>query len=302
MEKTRLRLYANGALAATLLLACGQTSGGSSNENSGGKGGHGATPSSTGGVASGGLKNSGGSPNTASGGLSPTGGVAGNTGGKSPGGAGGTSSGGFSSSGHSNGGEAAGAPGLAGAGGARECPVFKCTATCAENWLGLDGCPTCTCAPPATKLSVLETDCPSATVTLTAASSFFMGAAVDRWLLDFEWTCSDHSVLGEPLRAYLQVGIIQPLTPALDGGNRTFFYPRPAQSGLEYEVRTATVFVAGSGVPEIEGQLSPSTSFLSIRLENGVLVGGVSFTGANSAKTIAATMAGPFSVAVPSSH
>lgn len=327
MAMTLRRLCVNWAIAAMLLLACGQANSGSNGEVTGGNGGHGASLSSGGNTALGGSTNSGGSEplttggaaittggsSTAAGGDSagqtqtsggrlPTGGVAGSTGGKSAGGAGGKSSGGAATGGHSGGAQVAGAAGLAGAGGAggaRECPLIKCAASCAENWLGLDGCPTCTCAPPTKKLSVNDVDCPSASVTMTASSSFSFGAAVDRWLFDFEWSCSEHSVLGEPLRAHLQVALIQPLTPAIDASNRTFFEPRPAASVREYEVRSAEVFVAGSGVPEIEGRLDPSSSFLSIRLENGLLVGGLSFTGEDSAKTLTATMAGPFSVPVP---
>jgi hypothetical protein len=133
---------------------------------------------------------------------------------------------------------------------------------------------------------------------MTAASSYFVGG-INRWLIDFDWACSDLSMLGEPSRGHLQVGIVDPLSPAIDAENRTFFYPRPAQGNLEYEVRTATIWLRGSGVPEIERPLTPSSSFLSIRVEKGVLVGGVEFRGSDSTMTDMATMAGPFSVAVP---
>jgi hypothetical protein len=46
--------------------------------------------------------------------------------------------------------------------------------------------------------------------------------------------------------------------------------------------------------------LSPSSSFLSVRLENGLLVGGVEVIGTDSTtRTTTLVLAGPFSVAVP---
>lgn len=186
--------------------------------------------------------------------------------------------------------------GLAGAGGAAiDCTPLECSMLpCAEPWLELDGCPSCACAPPPVSLTVNGVSCPSASLTLEATSSAFFGG-LDRWLIDFEWTCSDLAMLGEPSRGHLQIGIIQPLPPPLDARNRMFSYP-PLQSGREYELRGATIWVRGSGVPEIEQQPTPSSSFLSIRLEDGDLVGGVEFI-ASSAK-----MAGPFRVAVPTAR
>jgi hypothetical protein len=136
---------------------------------------------------------------------------------------------------------------------------------------------------------------------MTAASSYFIGG-VNRWLIDFDWACSDGSMLGEPSRGHLQVGIAQPLSPAIDDTNRTFFYPRPTPGDYEYEVRTASIWRRASSVPEVESTLLPASSFLSIRMQNGVLAGGVEFTGSDSMNTVAATMAGPFSVAVPTAN
>jgi hypothetical protein len=185
-----------------------------------------------------------------------------------------------------------------GTGGVSDCAAIKCTATCKENWLGLDGCPTCACAPPALTLSVGNTSCPSASITLTSASSYYVGG-IDRWLIDFDWACSDQSLLGEPSRGHLRVGILQPLDLPINEKSRTFFLPPIAAGELEYEARIATIWVLGSGVPEIERSLQASSSFLSIRLENGVLVGGIEYKGVDSTGAVTATMAGPFSVAVP---
>jgi hypothetical protein len=135
---------------------------------------------------------------------------------------------------------------------------------------------------------------------MTATSGYYVGG-YDRWLLDFEWTCSDTSLLGEPFRAHLQVGVVEPITPPIDASNRTFFFPRqPAQPGmLDYELRGAVVWVRGSGVPEIELRPAPTSSFLSLRIESGLLVGGVEFIGKDSTSSLTTTLAGPFSVAIP---
>ena len=92
---------------------------------------------------------------------------------------------------------------------------------------------------------------------------------------------------------WLQVGLIEPMNPPIDGTNRTFFYPR-STGNLEYEVRSATAWVRGSGVPEIELMLTPSSSFLSVRIENGLLVGGVRLIASHGREGYTARLAGPF--------
>jgi len=130
---------------------------------------------------------------------------------------------------------------------------------------------------------------------MTASSKWFIGG-VNRWLLDFEWLCSA-SALGGPLRAKLEVGLIQPLPTPIDETNRTFYFQRP-QTLDDYEVRTATIWLQGSGVPELKVDLNPTSSFLSVRREGSQLIGGVHYVGEGPSNMMA-TMAGPFEVPVP---
>lgn len=306
MTKTRQRLRVSSVLVVAVFIACGRAENDGEDTSTGGQSGstsNGGRGTSTTGGSSGGATATSGGRSPATGGVgSSAGGTA--AGGQSEAGASGTASGGGSVGGDSGAAGAAGAggsggtSGAAGAGGASPCPVIKCAAICAKYWVGQDGCGTCACEPPAANLSVGSVSCPNAALTLTAMSSNFIGG-LNRWLLDFDWTCSDMTRLGEPARAHLQVGILQPLSQPIDEGNRTFFYPKDTQSQLEYELRAATVWVRGSGVPEIELKLQPSFSFLSVRIEGGQLVGGVEYTGTDQTKAMGATLAGPFSVAIP---
>src|SRR6188508_3068603 len=205
MAKTRRWSRAGSVFVAAALVACGRAESDGDETNTGGDGGREST-----------------------GGASP-----------SDGGAtvGGASSGAAAGRAQTSGGEdLAGAAGLGGQGGASECPAIKCTAQCADYWVGLDGCNTCACAPPAPKLAVRDVSCPLSALTLTETSSYYVGG-YNRWLLDFDWQCSDTSLLGEPSRAHLQVGLLEPISPPIDAKNRTFFFPTVAGAKVEYEIR-----------------------------------------------------------------
>jgi hypothetical protein len=174
---------------------------------------------------------------------------------------------------------------------------LTCELQCpAARWQGVDGCPTCACAPPALQLSRDVVVCPAASLTLTTATSWFVGG-IDRWLLDFTWTCSAGTI-GEPARGTLQVGIIQPPKEPIDETSRTFYMQMP-QTLDDYEVRGGTIFLRGSGVPEISEPLTAISSFISIRREGDELVGGVIYVGQSATGSHTATLAGPFRVPVP---
>jgi hypothetical protein len=194
-----------------------------------------------------------------------------------------------------------GVSGLGGDAGTPNCPAIKCAASCpGEPWLGPDGCATCACAPPAPELTHEAWSCPNASLTLASTSGYFIGG-IDRLLISFDWQCAAVS-LGGPSRATLEVGLVQtsPSPPPLDdAANHTFYWP--ASPGLpSFEVRSAKVWLRGSGVPEIEVPLLGNSSFLSIRREGDELVGGVHYVGEDSSGAHPSTLAGPFRVPVPS--
>jgi hypothetical protein len=131
---------------------------------------------------------------------------------------------------------------------------------------------------------------------MQATSSIFIGG-IDRWIIDFEWTCGAVSV-GSPSRAALEVGLVQPPSVPVDAMNRTFHWP--TSGGVaDFEVRGAKVWLRGSGVPEIEVPLTASSAFLTIRREGDQLVGGVQYVGDDSMNAHRSTLAGPFQVPVP---
>jgi len=130
---------------------------------------------------------------------------------------------------------------------------------------------------------------------MSAKSSYQIGG-VDYWLLDFEWKCSAVS-LGGPLRANLQVRLVLPPPTPIDAVSRTFYLVSP-QPPAEYQPFTATVYLRGSGVPEIKADLQHTSSFLSIRREGDQLVGGIQYEGKDSSDH-PATLAGAFRVPVP---
>ena len=178
-----------------------------------------------------------------------------------------------------------------------DCGVIACPTDCpGERWSQLDGCLSCACAPPAALLQRQTWDCPSASLSVTASSSWFIGG-YNRWLIDFEWKCTVQD-LGQPGRATLEIGLIQPQPTPIDETNRTFYLPIP-QTLKDYEVREATVFLRGSGVPEIKEMLQPLSSFLSIRREGNELVGGVEYEGQDSTHAYASKLAASFRVPVP---
>jgi len=240
------------------------------------------------------MASAGGNGSTLAGGPTTT---AGHTTGGTGASIGGAASVGGSEGGATLDGGVSGIGGDVGEAGAPNCPAIECATSCpGEWWLGPDDCPTCACAPPVPQLTHEEWSCPDQSLTMQAASSYFIGG-IDRWIIDFEWTCSAVS-LGSPSRAQLEVGLVQPPSIPINAMNHTFHWPTSA--GFEdFEVRGAKVWLRGSGVPEIEVPLTPSSVFLSIRLEGDQLVGGVRYVGDNSMNAHRSTLAGPFRVPVP---
>lgn len=190
-----------------------------------------------------------------------------------------------------------GTGGEVGGAGAPNCPAIQCETSCpGERWLGLDDCSTCACAPPTPQLTHEGWNCPDQSLTVQAASSYFIGG-YNRWIIDFEWTCGAVS-LGSPSRAKLEIGLVEPPPVVVDAMNRTFYWSQ-SESLEEFELRGATIWLRGSGVPEIEVHLSASSAFLSIRREGDEWVGGVHYVGDDSMHTNLSTLAGPFRVPVP---
>jgi hypothetical protein len=200
-------------------------------------------------------------------------------------------------------GDEGGAFGVAGESGATNCEPLLCAAECpSTRWQGVDGCPTCACAPPPTQLSRDAFACPEASLTLKTETSWFIGG-IDRWLLDFTWSCGAGSI-GEPGRATLRIGIIQPPQTPIDEISRTVYFgmPQPPAGGdtrEDYELRGATGFLRGSGVPEISEPLSVVSGFISLRREGNELVGGVLYVGESATQSHTTTLSGPFRAPVP---
>lgn len=149
---------------------------------------------------------------------------------------------------------------------------------------------------PALQLTHEAFSCPLQSLTLQVTSSYFIGG-IDRWDIDFEWACSAVA-LGSPSRAKLKVALPQPQAVPIDATNRTFYWPK-AQGAEEFRVTGGTIWLRGSGVPEIEVPLVPSSALLSIRREGDELVGGLQYVGEDSAHANHSTLAGPFRVPVP---
>lgn len=168
------------------------------------------------------------------------------------------------------------------------------------TWPGLDGCPTCACAPPSPHFFDDEFNCSSASLSVTATSSYFIGGT-DRWDITFNWNCSDTLTgIGVPLRATLQIGIRQTPPTPIDGTNQTFVLPDPSSPGTNpYQVSSAIEYVAGSGRPEIDLRITLISSFLSIRREGDRLVGGIEYVGKVDSTAKIVTLAAPFDVPVP---
>jgi hypothetical protein len=294
-----------------LLTACGGQSTSAENAQAGRS--HASSGGNTSVTATGGGGNRGGTTSASMGGSGSTSAIGGaNLGGTTSGGTGGmTSSGTAGKAGSTVTGGSAGRAGSTTSGGSTiagngttggngACPAIKCAAACPEGtWVELDGCSSCACSPPKTALSDGTFVCPSASLSLAAASRMFIGG-IDRWLFDFTWICSAGvSSLGQPLRATLEVGIIQSPPTTIDASNETYFYPNTSSSTSPYELPQARAYVAGSGIPEIEIQLTATSSFISIRRQGDRLVGGIQYVGKDSANNSTITLAGAFDVAVP---
>ena len=104
--------------------------------------------------------------------------------------------------------------------------------------------------------------------------------------------------LGGPSRARVQLGLVQPPAVPVDATHRTFYWP-PSRGLDGFELRGATIWLQGSGVPEIQVPLVVSSAYLSIRREGEELVGGVHYVGEDSTQAHRTTLAGPFRVPVP---
>jgi hypothetical protein len=282
MAKPRQIVVANAA-ALLALAACG----GASTKGSGSSGGTAGTK-----------------PVPGVGGSSALAGAPTSTAGQATGGTG-ASLGGAAPVGGSDGGAAldggvSGIGGEVGEAGAPNCPAIPCTMKCpGERWLGLDDCSTCACAPPAPQLTHEGWSCPDESLTVQAASSYVIGG-YNRWIIDFEWTCGAVSA-GGPSRAKLEIGLVEPPPVLVDATNRTFYWSQ-SESLEEFELRGATIWLRGSGVPEIEVPLNASSAFLSIRREGDEWVGGVHYVGNDSMHAHLTTLAGPFRVPVPTEN
>ncbi len=148
------------------------------------------------------------------------------------------------------------------------------------------------------ELTYESRSCPSSALTVTGEASFYIGG-LNRLDLDFEWKCGSVFAPGDPLRGALRARLLEPLVPPLDGASRTFSFPLPTSSSIpDYRPSEAKVWLAGSGVPEIENPLDPVESTLTIRVEAGNFIGTIHFVGTTSSGA-RAVMAAPFEIAVP---
>ena len=129
-------------------------------------------------------------------------------------------------------------------------------------------------------------------------SSYYIGG-IDRWDFDFTWTCSAAvASLGQPLRATLRASIEQSPPTVIGSASQIFYLPSQTAT-TPFRQPFASVYVAGSGLPEIEVALSLTNSFIVIRREGDRLVGGIYFVGTDSSGATTYTLAAPFDVPVP---
>jgi hypothetical protein len=179
------------------------------------------------------------------------------------------------------------------------CPAVKCGNACPDGrWLELDGCTYCSCAPPKAQLDNGTFACPSDSLVLSAVSSYYIGG-IDRWDIEFTWICTATVTgLGQPLRATLEASITQS-PPTVIGSASQIFYVPSTTTTTPFPRPIASVYVAGSGVAEIEVALDVTNSFIVLRREGDRLVGGIYYVGADSSGATTYTLAGPFDVPVP---
>lgn len=268
LAMTKLRAERALGVALFALAACGgqaadRAPGGG---NDGGQGGSAQAGGSSGGPNGAGAGNGAGGQASA---------------GTAPGGSGGqpsTGGAGVGDGGANDGGSAA-AAGDSGAGGAASCEELgQC-----EPELGL---------------SLDPKSCPTAALTLETSATYFIGGE-NRWILQFDWSCSAISALGEPSRAALELRLEDPLSPPLDENERILSNPLAGADPPRYVLQDPVIAVRGSGVPELESSLTLVQSVLKIRRAGDSLIGSVHFVGTTSAGT-RATLFGSFDVsAVP---
>jgi hypothetical protein len=162
---------------------------------------------------------------------------------------------------------------------------------------GAGGAPSCEepgqCEPEL-GLSLDQKSCPTSALTLETSATYFIGG-VNRWVLQFDWSCSVIGALGEPSRGSLQLRLEDPLSPPLDENERVLSNPLAGAEPPQYVLQDLVIAVRGSGVPEIESSLTLLQSVLRIRREGDSLIGSVHFVGTTPAGA-RATLFGSFDV------
>lgn len=222
-----------------------------------------------------------------------TGGSQTTSGGTAPSATGGTGNAGDTSSG--------GSPSSGGSGGSAGCPAVSCAMICPLGfWKAVDGCDSCACVPPENRMTYSSRACPSESILLGVAASRESGA-VNRWILDFHWTCSVPTDWA-PKEASAQVAIVDMATRPIDSANTTIVYPLTADSPPA-EFRQSQMLLSGNvAMPDTTLTFEVSTgTYLSIRREGDHFTGGIMLQGVVnlSPSQYPAQFSGSFDVPVP---
>ena len=158
----------------------------------------------------------------------------------------------------------------------------------------MDGCPTCTCAPPEKQLWVQGIQRDPAHLTITTVATKYIGG-IDRWVFDFTWHYDDPLASDDEEFVTAQVRVQDLPMYEITEANVSWF--SPSDDGTPLELMEGTYTLYGFGV--VTYTLTPAAGFLSIRRDGNTFEGGV-FLFMNGAGPAGAVDAGgPFSVAVP---